>query len=85
MTYSYTVEDKARIKANPMNRDSCKNIRAITTWKYREFKAAEVSLAGATDKTCKELQKKYDELKGVYEEALNKFNLYKEIFPDIVQ
>jgi hypothetical protein len=60
-------------------------MRVITTWKYKEFKTAERSLAEANDKNRKELQKKYDELKGVYEEALTKFNMYKEIFPDIVK
>jgi hypothetical protein len=79
----YTEDQKARIKANPMNRENSRNMRVITTWKYREFQAAERGLAAANDKNRKELTKKYDDAKAIYEEALGKFNLYKELFPDV--
>jgi hypothetical protein len=79
----YTEAQKEAIKRNPMNRENSRNMRVITTWKYREFQAAERGLAAATDKTRKELTKKYDDAKAIYEEALVKFNLYKELFPDV--
>lgn len=53
--YTYTEADKARIKANPLNRANCVNIRAITTRYYREMQAAERGIQLATtDKARKE-------------------------------
>lgn len=86
MVVNYTQADKEKIKAIPSNRDNAKNIRVITTWKYREYQAAERALAAATtDKQKKEATKKFNDAKDLYEEALNKFKLYKELYPDIVK
>jgi hypothetical protein len=86
MVVNYTNDQKEAIKRNTMNRESAKNIRAITTWKYRDYQAAERSLAAAsTPKQTADAKKWFDNAKDLYEEALNKFKLYKEIYPDIVQ
>ncbi len=79
----YTQDQKEAIKRNPMNRENSRNMRVITTWKYREFQGAERALVSATKENRKELTKKHDDAKALYEEALIKFNLYKEIFPDV--
>lgn len=84
--YTYTEQDKARIKANPLNRENCRFIRAITTRYYRDMQAAERALPlAASDKARKEAMSNYSKAKDEYEKSLSKFKLYKEIFPDIVQ
>lgn len=86
--YTYTAEDKERIKANPLNRENCRSIRSITTRYYREMQAAERALQvaqGQGDKAKKEALSKYLTAKDDYETSLSKFKLYKEIFPNIVQ
>lgn len=86
MIYTYTDDQKARIKSNPLNRQNCKAIREITTIAYREYQKAQlaresVMAAGAIKAAEAELLRTKD----IYEARLCKFNLYKELFPDLVQ
>lgn len=85
MVVEYSAKDKARIKANPLMRVACTHIREVTVAKYREYQRAEKSLALATDKNRKELTNEFEKVKTIYLEARAKFDLYKELFPDIVQ
>lgn len=82
----YTDHQKERIKVNPVNRVNCINIRATTTTYYRAFQAAERARATATDaKAIKATEAELLNRRADYETSLSKFNLYKELFPDIVK
>lgn len=83
---TYTQEQKDAIKRNPLNRANAAGIRAITTRYYREYKAAEVVAQSVTSpKALKEANERLQKAKGDYDEARVKFDLYKELFPDIVK
>lgn len=85
MVHVYSEAEKQRITANPLNRENCKHIRQITVWKFRDYERAEKALALADSKSRKELNSEFEKAKSIYLEARAKFDLYKAIFPDIVQ